>query len=173
MPRNLIIQLLLLALLLSSCERKDSNFCHQMGRDSGYLPIQTIGEISNDSIDFWLNVTDTVLYYESVFYQIDDQETFNKLVNCNRDDIEINFQENTLLIGYFFSRYGPVRITEQRVNLNCGYFRQNLIHRVFVVYEKPDKILTLIQYNAIIPKLPDGFRASHHADKPKLNTDPN
>ena len=101
MNRNLTILLLLFALLFASCERQDSNYCHQMGRDSGYLPIQTVSEISNDSIDLWLTIIDTVLYYESIFYRIDDQVTFDYLVNCNCDDIKINFQEYTLLIGYF------------------------------------------------------------------------
>jgi hypothetical protein len=135
MNYNLVIDVFLLVLLLLSCERQDDNYCHQMGRDSGYLRSQIVSEISNDSIDIWLTVTDTVLYFESVFYRIDDQVTFDKLVNCNRDDIKINFQEYTLLIGYFHLGCSKYKITEQRVNLNCGYFKQNCIHRVFVEYE--------------------------------------
>ncbi len=99
MSARIVINLILLVLLLPSCERKDSNFCHQMGRDSGDLPFQTIGEISNDSIDFWLTITDTVLYHEPVFFQIDNQNDFNNLVKSNREDVEFNFQEYTLLIG--------------------------------------------------------------------------
>ena len=170
MYRRMIINLVLLVLLLPSCERKENNFCHQMGRDSGYLPIQTIGEISNDSIDIWLKVTDTVMYYESVFYRIDDQETFDKLVESNFDDIKINFQEYTILIGYFHIGCSQYKITEQRVNLNCGYFKQNCIHRLFVEYEDSYINLIPIHYHVFVPKLPEGLRVSQYTDKPQART---
>jgi hypothetical protein len=170
MFERMIINFILILLLLPSCERKDNNFCHQMGRDSGYLPIQTIGEISNDSIDIWLKVTDTVMYYESVFYRIDDQETFDKLVESNFDDIKINFQEYTILIGYFHIGCSQYKIMEQRVNLNCGYFKQNCIHRLFVEYEDSYTNLIPIQYHVFVPKLPEGLRVSHYADNPQEST---
>ena len=101
--RNLIIQPLILTLLLASCERTDSNFCHQMGRESGYLSFQTIEELSSDSIHLWLTVSDTVLWFEPIFYRIDDQETFNNLVNCNCESVNINFQDYTLLRDIFLN----------------------------------------------------------------------
>ena len=173
MSARIVINLILLVLLFPSCERKDNNFCHQMGRDSGYLPVQTVSEISNDSIDIWLTVTDTVLYYESVFYQIDDQVTFDKLVNCNFDDIKINFQEYTLLIGYFHIGCSQFKIIEQRVNLNCGYFKQNCNHRVFVEYEDSYTNFIPIHYHVLVPKLPEGLRVSHHIDNPQESAFPN
>jgi hypothetical protein len=171
MNQNLVIDIFLLVLLLSSCERQDDNYCHQMGRDSGYLPIQTISEISHDSVDIWLTVDDTVFYWgKSVFLQIDEQETFDKLVNCNRDDVEINFKNYTLLIGYFHISYTKYEISEHRVYLNCGYFDQSCVHRVFVNYDTSEVSLTPVHYNAFIPKLPDGLRVSHHTDNPRIKT---
>lgn len=159
MSRNQIIYLLLLIIFLPSCERNDNNFCHQMGRDSGTLPMQTIEEISNDSIDFWLTVSDTVLYYEPIFYQIDDHETFKKLVNCNYDQVDLNFKEYTLLIGYFFDNSGPLRIIKQKVRLICEYHDQRVYYDVIVQNENVEGGLFLIQHHAIIPKLPEGLKA--------------
>ncbi len=144
-----------------------------MGRDSGYLPIQTIGEISNDSIDFWLTVTDTVSFYESVFYRIDDQETFNKLVNFNYDDVNFNFQEYTLLMGYFLKFTGPSRISEQSVRLQCGYYDQSAFYEVIVEIVKDEASFTVIQYNAIVPKLPEGIRIGNSVYINELDTIPN
>ncbi|MGC9341163.1 MAG: hypothetical protein ACP5E3_00530, partial [Bacteroidales bacterium] len=73
-----------------------------MGRESGPIPIITINEISEDSINIWLDVKDTVLWFEPVFYQIDNSETFNQLVRSNKENLEFNFEDYTLLIGYFF-----------------------------------------------------------------------
>jgi len=160
MSGKMVINLILLIVVLPSCERKDSNYCHQMGRDSGLLPMQTIGDISNDSIDFWLTVTDTVLYFEPIMYQIDDYETFKRLVNCNIDEVDFNFKEYTLLIGYFFDHSGPLRIIEQEVRLICEYNDQRVYYDVIAQNENVVGGLFLIQHNAIIPKLPEGLKAS-------------
>jgi hypothetical protein len=73
-----------------------------MGRWSGYLPIQQIGEkLPKDTIDCWLKVTDTVRWVNPVFYQIDDQQNFEELVECNCEIPEFNFRDYTLLMGYF------------------------------------------------------------------------
>ena len=161
MFERMIINIILILLLLPSCEREDSNFCHQMGRESGNLPMKTIGEISNDSIDFWLTVTDTVLYYEPIFYQIDDHETFERLVNCNSDEVDFNFQEYTLLIGYFFVKSGPLRIIRQEVRLYCEYHDQRVYYDIIVQSENLEGELCLFHHNAIIPKLPEGFKVKN------------
>lgn len=159
MNQNLFIDVFLLVLLLSSFERQDDNYCHQMGRDSGPLPMQTIEEISNESIDFRLIVSDTVLYYEPIFYQIDDHETFKRLVNCNYHEIDFNFKEYTLLIGYFFDNSGPLRIIKQKVKLICEYHDQRVYYDVIVQNENVEGGLFLIQHHAIVPKLPEGLKA--------------
>lgn len=144
-----------------------------MGRDSGNLPFQTIGEISNDSIDFWLTVTDTVLYFEPILYQIDDHETYNSLVNCNYDEIDFNFKEYTLLIGYFFDHSGPLRIIEQEVRLICEYHEQRIYYDVIAQNENVKGGLFLIQHNAIIPKLPKGLKARNIVGVEDLNLNSN
>jgi hypothetical protein len=173
MYRILIILLFPFALLLTSCERTDSNFCHQMGRESGNLYLQSMGEMSDDSVKIWLSPADTVLYFEPVFYRIDDQETFDKLVNCNYDALQINFQDYTLLMGYFFEYSGQARITKQSFYLNCGYYKQNAHYQVnFDVY-KVEANFKPIQYNAIVEKIPEGLRIGNSVHVNEIDDIPN
>jgi len=173
MSLNLIIQLFIIALLLSSCEHEDSNFCHQMGRDTGDLPFQTIREISNDSIDIWLTITDTVLIYEPVFFRIDNQDDFNNLVNSNRENVEFNFLEYTLLMGYFFQSVGPNITTEQTVHLNCGWTKQVIGYEVIVNTHKEYTSFIPIHYHAIVHKLPEGIRIRNRVYVNEPDTVPN
>lgn len=161
MSGRIVINFILLVILLPSCERKDNNFCHQMGRDSGDLPFHTIGEISNDSIDLWLTITDTVLDYEPIFVRIDNQDDFNNLVNSNLDDVHFNFHDYTLLIGYFFKSVKPNITTEQRVRLNCGWTKQVIMYEVIVNAQKVYDNFMPIHFHAIAQKLPEGIRISN------------
>ena len=170
MSGRMVINLILLVLLLPSCERKDNNFCHQMGRDSGDLPFQTIGEISNDSIDLWLTITDTVLYYEPIFYRIDNQDDFNNLVKSNLDEVEFNFLDYTLLMGYFFKSVKPDITIDQSVHLNCGWTKQVIGYEVIVNAQKVYDNFIPIQYHAIVQKLPEGIRIGNRVYINELDT---
>jgi hypothetical protein len=106
MHMRLIVFIIFFCLVATSCEREIGNYCHEMGRWSGNIPIQQIGEkLTNDTVDCWLVVIDTSPYWEPTFYQIDDQQTFEDLVNCNCEIPNFNFKDYTLLIGYYFSTY--------------------------------------------------------------------
>ena len=157
------ILLILTLIIINSCERDIGNFCYQMGRESGYLPIQQIGEkLVKDTVDCWLKVTDSSsLWFRPSFYQIDDQQTFEKLVNCNCATPEFNFRDYTLLMGYFFTPNYKATITKQDVKIDCYQFEQHLSYRVYVDIVSSDTVRFLVQYHAVIPKLPEGFKPSH------------
>ena len=153
MQRFLTITIVLIILLIQACERIDSNLCHQMGRESQRLTVNTIGEISNDSIEIWLDATDTVLFYEPVFLRIDDQATFDNLVNCNYDDIQLNFKDYTLLIGYFFDSYDKSEVIEHRFSLHCGYRDQSAGYLVIFEITMENADFKPIHFNALVEKM--------------------
>ncbi|MDX2415061.1 MAG: hypothetical protein QNK33_07710 [Bacteroidales bacterium] len=169
MYRILVFQVLISIVLLHSCERESIDYCEEMGRQEGPIPYESLSEIVKDSIDCWLSVKDTVLYYEPILYRIDDQETFDSLVLCDSNYVEINFANYTLLIGHFFVHHGPGTIREKRVELYCDTEDQGLLYRILIdIPEKIPDTGTLIQHHIFIPKLPHGLNVSHTIDLVKL-----
>jgi hypothetical protein len=149
---------LFISLIMGSCERDNGNFCHQLGYDSsGYLPYSTIDSFGDDSLKIWLEVTDTVLWYknEKIFHVIQDQKTFDQIVKSNREKLDFNFDDFTLLIGYVFSTSGPVELSEQRVLVWCNSFDQTISYQVIIVSEHIQHYLKAIQFHSIITKVPD------------------
>jgi len=152
------IAIIFFSLVLCSCERDNGNFCQQLDYDSsGYLPFSTIDTFSNDSLNIWLDITDTVLWYkyEKIFHVIKDQQTFENLVRSNRERIDFNFEDFTLLIGYVFVNSGPAEITEQRVSVRCNTYEQSVGYKVIIESEHLEHGLEAIQFHAIITKVPD------------------
>ncbi len=150
--------ILLICLLVSACERDNGNFCQQLGYDSsGYIEFSTINDIANDSLEIWLSATDTVFWWkrEQIFYVINDQKTFEKLVRTNRDSVNFNFNDFTLLIGYVFIHSGPAEIIDQRVSVYCDTYEQSVGYRVIIESEHVDHGPLLIQFHAIVTKIPD------------------
>jgi hypothetical protein len=170
MLRKVAILNFIFVLLFPSCEREDSNFCHQMGRDSGDLPVQSIGEISNDSINLWLTITDTVFHYNPIFYRIDNQDDFNDLVKSNLDDVEFNFHDYTLLMGYFFKSVKPDFTIDQSVHLHCGWTKQSIGYEVIVNAQKVYDNFIPIQYHVIVQKLPEGIGIGNRVYINELDT---
>jgi hypothetical protein len=153
---------LLITLVITSCEREIGNLCYEMGRDPGLLPIQQIGEkLAKDTVDCWLKISDTSFFYKPTFYQIDDQKIFEELVECNCNIPEFNFRDYTLLMGYFYSFDGFCTVKTQRVSLFCFNFEQYILYTVYVETDRHDTIPSFVQYHAVIPKLPKGFKSTH------------
>ena len=148
--------------MATSCEREIGNYCRDMGRWSGYLPIQQIGEkLPMDTVDCWLKITDTVGLGSPIFYQIDDQQSFNQLVECNCDITNFNFQDYTLLMGYYFTIFSSSRVIKQEVKLHCEHFEQWLNYWVYVKFDTSEINPYFVQYHAVIPKLPEGLSINH------------
>jgi len=167
---RLFVILLLFALhVIPSCGDEGVNYCVEMDRQEGPVPFESFAEITNDSVDCWLQVHDTLLYFEPLLYRIDDQITFDSLVLCNCDEVNINFEEYTLLIGYFFIHNGPGTIKEKKVHLTCGFEEQLLGYRIIVeIPEELPGFLMPIQHNVFVPKLPDGIPIVHNVVIRKL-----
>jgi len=165
---NLHILFFLFLILLPSCTENEANLCIEMERIEGPMPFRTFAEVSNDSIDCFLTVTDTVFHTHPVFHIINDQEALDTLLECNCYDYDFDFQNYTLLIGYFFTYYGPATLSKQELDLYCDLADQHLMYRVFVDEEDDPYQPTLIQHNAIVPKLPDELRVSHGIIRNKL-----
>lgn len=169
MNRLAFIPLLSALLILPSCGEEWINYCVKMDRQEGPVPFKSITEVSNDSIEIWLQVSDTALYFEPILYRIDNQTEFDSLVQCNCDELLINFEDYTLLIGYFFIHHGPGEISQKDVNLNCGFEEQSLSYRIIVeISEQIPETLMPIQHNVFVPKLPEGIPIYHFVDLDKL-----
>jgi hypothetical protein len=170
MGRILNITSLVFLLLFPSCEEIEVNYCTEMDRSEGPLPFKTFAELSNDSIDCVLNVTEEASYIDPIFYVIRDQAAFDTLVQCNCYDFEFNFKDYSLLIGYFYySAFGSAEFAKQEVTLNCSIVDQFLMYHVTVdVFDYDQSKSTLIQYNAIVPKLPEGLRIGNEVVRVKL-----
>lgn len=169
MNRLSIILQLSVFLIIPSCGEDWINYCVEMDRQEGPVPFKSISEISNDSIEIWLQELDTALYFEPILYRIDDQIAFDTLIQSNCDEIVINFDDYTLLIGYFFIHHGPGEISQKDVKLYCGFEEQGLNYEITV--EIPERIpntLLPIQHNAFVPKLPDGIPIGHYVYLDKL-----
>ncbi len=171
MKRLPLLAILTAFLILPTCREEWINYCVEMDRQEGPVPYKSIAEISNDSIDIWLQVMDTALYFEPILYRIDDQIDFDSLVQCNCDDVMINFEDYTLLIGYFFIHHGPGKIAQKDVNLYCGFEEQSLSYRIIVeIPEQIPETLMPIQHNVFVTKLPEGIPIYHFVDLDKLYT---
>ena len=160
------------SIILCSCERDNGNFCQQLGYDSsGYLPYSTIESFGDDSLIIWLEVTDTVLWYknEKIFHVIQDQKTFDQIVKSNREQLDLNFKDYTLLIGYVFATSGPVELAEQRVSVWCNAFDQSVSYQVIIVSEHIEHYRKVIQFHAIITKVPDHIPISCIVDVDEKN----
>ena len=170
MSRFLTTPLLLVLLLFPSCEESEKNYCTEMDRSEGPLPIKTFAELSGDSIDCFLKVTEEASYIDPIFYVIRDQAALDTLVECNSYDFEFNFKDYSLLIGYFFySAFGSAEYAKQEVTLNCSIVEQYLMYHVTVdIFDYDQSKSTLIQYNAIIPKLPEGLRVANEVVRVRL-----
>jgi len=169
MNRLFIILLLATLLIIPSCGEEGINYCVEMDRQEGPIPFISIEEISNDSIEIWLQVVDTALYFEPILFRIDDQITFDTLVQSNCDQVMINFEDYTLLIGYFFIHQGPGEISQKDVKLHCGFEEQGLTYTIIVeILEKIPNSLMPIQHNVFVPKLPDGIPIGHFVDLDRL-----
>lgn len=156
-------------LLFPSCVENDVDLCIEMGRTEGPIPFRTFAEVSKDSIECFLGITDTVLHIHPKLFIVNNQEAFDTLVECNSYDFDFNFNKYSLLIGYFFINDGPATLSKQETSLYCDLTEQHLMHRVFVDITEYDPYqFTLIQHNAIVPKLPDGLRVAHAVIRNKL-----
>jgi hypothetical protein len=156
-------------LIIPSCGEEWINYCVEMDRQEGPVPYESIEEISNDSLEIWLQVIDTALYFEPVLYRIDDQIAFDTLVQCNCDDVMINFDDYTLLIGYFFIHQGPGEISQKYVKLFCGFEEQSLTYTIIVeIFEDIPNSLMPFQHHVFVPKLPDGIPIGHYIDLDRL-----
>jgi hypothetical protein len=170
-----LVAFLYISLGMSSCEKDNGNFCQQLGYDSsGYLPLSTIDSFGDDSLKIWIEPTDTVLWYknEKVFHVIQDQETFDQIVKSNREGLDINFEEFTLLIGYVFATSGPVELTEQTVTVYCNAFDQTVGYGVYIVSEHLEHYRKAIQFHAFITKIPDDIPISCGISLHEKNTNP-
>lgn len=147
----------------------DVNYCKDMDRPDGPLPFNTFAELSNDSIDCFLIVTEEADYIDPIFYVIQDQEAFDTLVRCNCYDFEFNFNDYSLIIGYFYSGVGPAEFAKQEVSLDCSISKQYLYYHVFInLLDYDQSESRLIQYNAIVPKLPEGLTVRNEVVRIRL-----
>jgi len=166
---------LCICLIMSSCERDNGNFCQQLGYDSsGYLPYSTIDSFGDDSLKIWLEITDTVLWYknEKVFHVIQDRKTFDQLVKSNREELDLNFNDFTLLIGYVFATSGPVELSDQRVSVWCNTFDQTVSYQVIIISEHIQHYRKAIQFHAFITKVPNEIPISCSVDVHEKNQNP-
>lgn len=167
--------LLILGLILfHSCEEEKElvNYCTDMGRTEGPLPFSTFAELSNDSINCYLNASEYADWNHPVLYIVNDQQALDTLLDCSSYNFNFNFEEYTLLIGYFYTAYGPGVFSKQEVELNCRIFDQYLSYSVTVDLMDDDSFQdVLVQHNAIVPKLPSELRVSHWVKRNRLYLD--
>lgn len=171
MKKILRLLLIISLTLFHSCEEEKElvNYCTDMGRSTGPVPFTTFSELSNDSINCYLSADEYATWFQPVFYVINDQQALDTLLECSSYDFNFNFKEYTLLIGYFYSGYGPAVISQQEVELECYHVKQYLRYEVTVDLLDNDGFQdTLIQHNAIVPKLPEGLEVRHFATRHKL-----
>lgn len=158
-------------ILFHSCEKERElvNYCTDMGRSEGPVPFTTFAEVSNDSINCFLTPTEHAYWFRPVFHVINDQHALDTMLECSSYDFDFNFEEYTLLIGYFYSGYGPAALSKQEVKLNCGMLEQYLMYTVTIDLEDNDGFKdTLIQHNVIVPKLPEELEVRHGVKKNRL-----
>jgi hypothetical protein len=150
-------------------EREMVDYCSDMGRSEGPVPFRTFSEVSDDSINCYLEPTEYTTWFHPKFHVINDQHTLDSLLVCSSYDFNFNFEEYTLIIGYFYTGYGPAELTELEVDLECGLLEQYLRYEVNVdIFDKDGYKDTLIQHNVIVPKLPDGLEVRHFATRHRL-----
>ncbi len=167
--------LLILGLVLfNSCEeeREIVNYCEDMGRTTGPVPFTTFEDISKDSIFCYLSNTEFSDWNHPVLYIINDQQALDTLLECSSYNFNFNFEEYTLLIGYFYTRYGPAALSKQEVELDCRISEQLLFYSVTVdLIDDDGHQYALIQHNAIVPKLPSDLSVSHWVIRNRLYLD--
>jgi len=131
--------ILIISIIFVSYERYNGNLCKQFGyKSDGYISSSTISELIDDSIELWLSVTDTVMWYKNgqVVHVVNDPVTFNKRVRTTNDDFEFNFKEYTLLIGYVFIHSGPAVFTEQRLGISDETILEQIISYMVTALRK-------------------------------------
>jgi hypothetical protein len=168
----LAILIILYSIVISYCERETENFwtCNSEGYKS--IPIQQIGEkLVKDTIDCWLKRYDTSFIY-SANYRIDDQQLFERLVDCNCEVPRFNFRDYTLLMGYIYIGKGIGTVGKQTVTYYCSYFSYfegHIMYQVVIDVEPIDTFnTTFVYYHAIIPKLPQDLEVQYAVFKNKL-----
>lgn len=143
-----------------------------MDRTTGPLSFTTFTEVSNDSIDCVLNAAEFVTWHHPVLHIVNDQQALDTLLECSSYNFNFNFEEYTLLIGYFYTAYGPAVLSKQEVKLDCEVRDQLLLYSVTVDLMDNDGFQNvLIQHNAIVPKLPVELRVSHWVKRNRLYLD--
>ena len=158
-------------ILFNSCEeeRELVNYCEAMGRTTGTLPFSTFESISVDSIRCYLRNIEYSDWNHPVLYIVNDQDALDTLLQCSSYDFNFNFEEYTLLIGYFFTSYGPATLSNQEVKIECRTLDQFLSYSVTVDVIDDDGFRdTLIQHNAIVPKFPGEMRVNHRVKRNRL-----
>lgn len=158
-------------ILFNSCEeeRKLINYCEDMGRTTGTVSFSTFEDISEDSIICKLRNIEYSDWNHPVLYIINDQDALDTLIQCSSYNFNFNFEEYTLLIGYFFTSYGPAILSNQEVELECRTLEQYLSYSVTVDVVEDDRFRdTLIQHNAIVPKFPGEMRVNHWVKRNRL-----
>ena len=172
---RMVKYLLIIGLILfNSCEeeREIVDYCEDMGRTTGPVPFTTFEGISKDSINCYLSNIEYSNWYHPVLYIVNDQQALDTLLDCSSYNFNFNFEEYTLLIGYFYTGYGPAAFSKQEVELDCGISRQLLFYSVTVdVMDNDGFQKVLIQHNAIVPKLPGDLRVSHWVKRNRLYLD--
>ena len=114
-------------------------------------------------------MTEEADYIDTIFYAIQDQEAFDTLVECNCYDFEFNFNEYSLIIGYFYSGVGPAEFAKQEVSLDCSISKPYLYYHAFInLLDYDQSESRLIQYNAIVPKLPEGLTVRNEVVRIRL-----
>lgn len=150
-------------------ERVIVNHCTDMDRKTGPVPFRTFAEVSDDSINCVLDVTEFANWHRPVLYVVNDYEALDTLLECSSNNFDFNFDEYTLLIGYFYTEAGPAALSKQEVKLDCETKNQLLYYSVTVDQMGNDGFQNiLIQHNAIVPKLPDDLRVSHWVKRNRL-----
>ena len=167
--------LLLMGLILfNSCEEmpEQVDYCEEMGISAGTVPFTTFEDISKDSISCYLREIEYNNWYHPVLYIINDQQALDTLLDCSSYNFNFNFEEYTLLIGYFYTNYGPAELSNQEVTLECGFTKQYLNYSVTVdVLDNNELQEDLIQHNTIIPKIPGELRVNHWVKRNRLYLD--
>ena len=159
----------LVFLFFPSCEMINVNYCEDMDMSEGPLPFNTFAELTSDSIDCVLIVTEEASYIDPIFYVIQDQAAFDTLVECNCYSFDFNFSEYSLIIGYFYSGLGPAEFAKQEVSLDCSISEQYVMYHVYIdLFDNKQSESRLIQYNAIVPKLPEGLMVRNEVVRVKL-----
>lgn len=148
------------------------NHCIDMDRSAGPVPFTTFREVSDDSIDCYLNAAEFTSWHHPVLHIVNDYQALDTLLDCSSYNFNFNFEEYTLLIGYFYTEYGPAALSKQEVKLNCEMHEQLLLYSVTVDLMDDDGFQNiLIQHHAIVPKLPDELRVSHWVRRNRLYLD--